>query len=190
MPIFDHFRFLAPLYETFIPARPPQRMMEYLHLPESGIILDAGGGTGRLAQFLLGQRRTVIVLDESHNMLRQASAKPSLHPLRALAEQLPFAPNSIARILMVDALHHVRNQPQTLHEAWRVLQPGGWIVIEEPDIRHFSIKIIALAEKLALMRSHFLAPAQIAAQFHDPHAQLEIETAGSTAWLIIHKPDA
>ena len=60
---------------------------------------------------------------------------------------------------MVDALHHVIHQGQTAREMYRVLKPGGRIVIEEPDIRKFGVKLIAVAEKLLLMRSHFLSPA-------------------------------
>ena len=59
---------------------------------------------------------------------------------------------------MVDALHHVINHGQTAREMYRVLKPGGRIVIEEPDIRSFYVKLIAVAEKLLLMRSHFLSP--------------------------------
>ncbi len=57
---------------------------------------------------------------------------------------------------MVNALHHVCNQQETVNELWRTLQPGGRIVIEEPDVRTFAVKLFALGEKLALMRSHFL----------------------------------
>jgi hypothetical protein len=49
MPIFDHFDFLAPLYETFIPPKDPQEMWAMANLPVSGALLDAGGGTGQVA---------------------------------------------------------------------------------------------------------------------------------------------
>jgi hypothetical protein len=43
MPIFDHFDFLAPIYETFIPPKDPQEMWTHLDLPTDGALLDAGG---------------------------------------------------------------------------------------------------------------------------------------------------
>ena len=55
-----------------------------------------------------------------------------------------------------------------------VLKPGGSIVIEEPDIRKFTVKLIALAEKITLMRSHFLSPDKIAGLFKFPEAKREI----------------
>jgi demethylmenaquinone methyltransferase/2-methoxy-6-polyprenyl-1,4-benzoquinol methylase len=88
---------------------------------------------------------------------------------------------------MVDALHHVIDQQQTADELWRVLKPGGRLVIEEPDIRAWSVKLIAAFEKLALMRSHFLAPPQVVSLFAHQPAKAWIETKGYNAWVIVEK---
>ena len=68
-----------------------------------------------------------------------------------------FKDKSFDRVIMVDALHHVKDYRITIHELWRVLMPGGRIVIEEPDIQTFPVKLMALVEKIALMRSHFIS---------------------------------
>ncbi len=187
MPILDHFALLAPLYERFIPPRLPQRLMDLAALPVEGAILDAGGGTGRLAQFLNGQASRVVLADETLQMTLQARLKDGLRPVCAQVERLPFPSRSFTRIIMVDALHHVTHQPQTIQELWRVLAPGGRIVIEEPDIRVFAVKLIALAEKLALMRSHFLSPPQIQNLFAFPDAVLSNQTENGIAWVIAEK---
>ena len=66
-----------------------------------------------------------------------------------------------------------------------VLKPGGLLVIEEPDIRTFGVKLIALAEKLLLMRSHFLAPDEITKLF--PIGEKSIRAEDGTAWVIVRK---
>jgi ubiquinone/menaquinone biosynthesis C-methylase UbiE len=187
MPLFDHFDFLAPIYERFISPKDPQELLALADLPVVGALLDAGGGTGRVAQFMISKANPVVVVDVSRKMLAESLKKDGLGPVCSLTENLPFPTGLFARIIMVDALHHVCNQRQTLDELWRVLQPGGRIVIEEPDIRTFAVKMIALAEKLALMRSHFLAPQHIAHLFTSPASRVRVETGKFTVWVIVEK---
>ncbi len=187
MSTFDHFDFLAPLYDTFIRPADPQELWKHAALPADGALLDAGGGTGRVAQSMLGKAQPVVVADLSCKMLAEARRKGSLQTVCSQIERLPFADGTFARIIMVDALHHVIDQQQTINELWRVLQPGGRLVIEEPDIRTLAVKLIALGEKLALMRSHFLDSRQISALFHFPDARVQVEAKNHAAWVIAEK---
>jgi ubiquinone/menaquinone biosynthesis C-methylase UbiE len=174
MPLFDHFGFLAPLYETFIPPKDLGQIWAMADLPVSGALLDAGGGTGRIAQYMRGKADPVVVADLSSKMLVEAQKKDGLLPVCSHTENLPFPDESFARIIMVDAFHHVCNQRTTVDELWRLLQPGGIIVIEEPDVRTLAVKLVALVEKLALMRSHFLSPPRIADLFHYPSSRVRV----------------
>lgn len=190
MPLLDHFGLLAPFYDCLIKPKSPEYLWDLAQLPTDGLLLDAGGGTGRVAQFMLEKAAQVILADLSLEMLAESCDKGDLLRVCSHTEAFPFPKESFARILMVDALHHVCDQPQTARELWRLLAPGGYLVIEEPDLRTFGVKLIAIAEKLALMRSHFLAPTAIAALFDIPEAQVCIETEidGFNAWVIVHKP--
>ncbi len=190
MPLINHFDLLAPLYETFIPPQNPQEIFSRLGLPVSGALLDAGGGTGRVAQFLVGKANQIVVADLSIKMLAAARKKTGLQAVCSLAEKLPFPEGAFARVIMVDAFHHVCNQRRTAEELWRVLRPGGRLVIEEPDVTTFAVKLIAAGEKLALMRSHFLAPSGIAGFFRYPNARVRVITAKSNAWIIVEKGES
>jgi len=187
MPLFDHFDFIASRYESFIKPKEPRELLGFLDLPPSGLLLDAGGGTGRVAQYLTGEARTVIVADLSRRMLAEARRKQALRPVCSVTERLPFPDGSFARILIVDALHHVLDQQATAYELWRTLQPGGRIVIEEPDLRRFAVKLLGLAEKLALMRSRILSPRRVADLFRHPGAKVRIEAEDFRAWVIVDK---
>ena len=187
MPLLDHFDILAPLYERVFPPGDSQDLCARLGLPVAGALLDAGGGTGRLAQLMRGKAGRIVVADLSLRMLAEANKKEGLNPVCALSEKLPFPDGFFERILMVDAFHHVFSQQQTAQELWRMLQPGGRLVIEEPDVDSFAVKWIAFAEKLALMRSHFFPPRRIAALFRFPGARVTIETGNHTAWITAEK---
>jgi ubiquinone/menaquinone biosynthesis C-methylase UbiE len=183
--MFDHFDFLAPIYDRAIPFSRLELMLKMVDLPMDGLLLDAGGGTGRVASALRPHVRQAMVADFSPGMLVQASRK-GLPALQTPAEHLPFAAGTFERIIMVDALHHVHNQAETIAELWRVLKPGGRLVIEEPDVRTLTVKLVALGEKLALMRSHFISPPKIVALF-PPQAKIRIETESYNAWVIVEK---
>jgi ubiquinone/menaquinone biosynthesis C-methylase UbiE len=183
--MFDHFDLLASIYDRAIPFSRLELMLKMVDLPVDGLLLDVGGGTGRVASALRPYVRAALVADFSPGMLAQAQKK-GLSATQTPAERLPFATGTFERIIMVDALHHVINQKETISELWRVLRPGGRLVIEEPDVRTLTVKLVAVGEKLALMRSHFLSPPKIAALF-PPQAKIKIETEGYTAWVIVEK---
>ncbi len=189
MPLLDHFGFLAPFYDRLIKPKAPDTLWNLAKLPTDGILLDAGGGTGRVAQFMVEKAAGVILADLSLEMMLQAGKQPGYDRVCSHTEGFPFPDSSFTRIIMVDALHHVCDQPQTARELWRVLAPGGIVVIEEPDLRTFAVRVVAIAEKLALMRSRFLSPPDIAALFDFPSAEARIETEidGFNAWVIIQK---
>lgn len=184
---FDHFDFLAPIYDRVIKPKPPEKLWEVADLPTKGRLLDAGGGTGRIAQFMQQKASQVVIADLSTKMLRQAQEKGGLETVCAVSEALPFPSASFDRILMVDALHHVYHQAATIAELWRVLKPGGRLVIEEPDLGRFMVKMVALAEKVALMRSHFLAPDAIMRLFSAFEAEPRLIRDGHIAWVVVDK---
>lgn len=153
--MFDHFRFLARCYDRVMGQADADRLSRLLRLPCDGLLLDVGGGTARVSHPLRHAVRAVIVADYSHGMLRQARAKEDVLPLRVVAEEMPFTEAAVDRMLVVDALHHFRDQRRSVGEMLRVLRPGGRLLIIEPDIRRVAVKAVAFAETLALMKSRF-----------------------------------
>jgi ubiquinone/menaquinone biosynthesis C-methylase UbiE len=161
---FDHFNLIAWFYDRageFIIYEP---LLGLLALSPEDLFLDVGGGTGRVAAAIRGMVQKVFVVDVAWGMLRRATGK-GLAVVCSPAESLPFPSESINRILIMDALHHVLDQRMVARELWRVLTPGGRILVVEPDIHKLSVKLLAIGEKLLLMRSHFLTKEEISSLF-------------------------
>jgi len=189
MPLFDHFGLVAPIYERVFGAQRADSLLSFLALEPGHSLLDIGGGTGQIAERLAGSVERACVLEPSSGMLAQGRRK-RLCLVQGVAERLPFPSGSVDRILMVDAFHHLLDQEQTVRELARVLAPGGRLVIQEPDIRHWAVKLVALGERLLLMRSHFYTAQEIQALFgRAPGCDCAVRTEleGHTTWVIVDK---
>jgi demethylmenaquinone methyltransferase/2-methoxy-6-polyprenyl-1,4-benzoquinol methylase len=150
-------------------------------------LLDIGGGTGRISIHFSGISSRTIVADSALKMLKEAHKK-GLSTIQTNSEMLPFCSGCFDRIIIVDAFHHVADQRQTLDEIWRTLAPGGRLVIEEPDIHNGVVKLIALGEKLLLMRSKFIKPQDIKAMgWYDDAKDIRIISENGIAWVIFEK---
>jgi ubiquinone/menaquinone biosynthesis C-methylase UbiE len=114
------------------------RMMELAQSEPSDCILDVGTGTGlvalRVVPLLDGGR--VIGIDHSPGMLEQACAKAHRLGLREVvafrqmdAEQLEFPNQSFDVVLSLYALFHFPDPLRAVSEMYRVLRPGGRVVI-------------------------------------------------------------
>lgn len=183
---FDHFDLIAGFYDRAAQFTPSDMLLDLLAPSPACRLLDAGGGTGRVAAGLRNLVGEAVVADLSSGMLRRAADK-GLASVCVPLENLPFPPGAFDRIVMMDALHHVHDQRQTAAELWRVLAPRGRLVIVEPDIRHFAVKLIALGEKLLLMRSHFLDGDRIAALFEDRTARVSVTTDEFNVFVLVEK---
>jgi ubiquinone/menaquinone biosynthesis C-methylase UbiE len=105
---------------------------------EGALLLDLGGGPGRMA-VPLAARRQVVLADISADMLRTAAsaAAEAGAPERHLAlvqldagRPLPFPPSSFDGIACIDLLSHVQQPRVMLDEVRRVLKGSGQLLID------------------------------------------------------------
>ena len=132
-----HFDALAPLYDRLIGPPDPTHLRALLDLPTTGWVLDAGGGTGRVAAQLRALAGNLVLLDRSQPMLRRAQGK-GLWPIQSDVAHLPFPDACFDRVVVVDALHHFADQQATIGEAAAGAQarrPAG-----DRGARHYALR--------------------------------------------------
>lgn len=103
------------------------------HTGPVGRALDLGCGTGLSTRALRRVARRVVGVDPSRGMLAEASASPGIHYLCARAEALPL-PGGSFDLVGVGCVWHWCEPTRLLHEAARVLVPGGWLAVWVGDL--------------------------------------------------------
>jgi SAM-dependent methyltransferase len=92
-----------------------KRILEFVALAE-GLVIDVGSGDRRLAQNVV---TTDLVLTPNVDIRLDAAC-------------LPFADDSLERLVIQEVLEHVPNSTLALREIARVLRPGGLAYVEVP----------------------------------------------------------
>ena len=137
------YRFVSPVYDRWVNPlfwTPEQRgaALELARLDHSRLrTLDVGAGTGFSTLGIVEriQANAVTMLDQSHEQLRRADAKPELADCRKLvgdAEALPFADDSFDRYVSCGSIEYWPDPALAIAEAHRVVRPGGTVLVVGP----------------------------------------------------------
>jgi 2-polyprenyl-3-methyl-5-hydroxy-6-metoxy-1,4-benzoquinol methylase len=106
-------------------------LKKYIDLRPGEILLDAGCGAGHQLNYFLGDQRAFgLGVDMSASALWLAAGRfPgrffSMQNLRALA----LRSGSVDKIVCFNVIEHISEQEEVMREFWRILKPGGSLVI-------------------------------------------------------------
>jgi ubiquinone/menaquinone biosynthesis C-methylase UbiE len=118
-------------------ALPPAAVVELLRLTGAETVVDYGAGTGvytlPIAEAVPdGKVFAVEALPQLAQMLRD-KITPGLQARMCVTETgdniVPLDDGEADRVVMVDVLHHLHDQPDALEQVARVLKPGGLFVV-------------------------------------------------------------
>lgn len=105
-------------------------------------VADLGAGEGTLAQLLAQRAESVIAIDLSPKMVEYAqnlAIENGLHNLEFRIgdiEEPPIGDGTIDLAILSQALHHAEHPQKAINSAYRILAPGGRIIVL--DLLHHS----------------------------------------------------
>jgi demethylmenaquinone methyltransferase/2-methoxy-6-polyprenyl-1,4-benzoquinol methylase len=107
--------------------------VQRLELSPGEALLDLGAGTGDLAREALRQQPDIrlVAVDFSLAMMWAGQASHRLPWLNADALQLPFTESSFEAVVSGFLMRNVGNLEAALKEQYRILKPGGRMLILE-----------------------------------------------------------
>jgi len=121
---------------SYVPGRSWKALSELLmRLLPPMVIADLGAGEGTLSLMLAERAKQVIAIDSSSKMveygadLAQRGGITNLEYRQGDMEALPIETNAVDLVLMHQVLHHALHPQQALREAYRILRPGGRLVM-------------------------------------------------------------
>ena len=110
-------------------------------IPEKGLGIEIGVGTGRFAQPL-----GIKIGIEPSGRMKKIAQKRGIQVLDGVAEELPFSNSELDFALMVTTVCFVDDIDKSLQEAYRILSQDGFLIIGLVD-RNSSVGQIYLSHQ-------------------------------------------
>ncbi len=121
---------------NYVPGRSWKGLAEtLLQLMPPLVIADLGAGEGTFSQLLAQRAERVIAVDNSANMVEFGARLAAENGIRNLEyrqgdlESPPIADGSIDLAFFSQSLHHALHPQKAVAAAYRLLKPGGRIVV-------------------------------------------------------------
>lgn len=120
----------------YIPGRSWKAMGEtMMNFVPPLVVVDLGAGEGAVSQMLAQHAKEVIAVDNSEKMVAYGRELAKEHGFKNLdyrlgdMEEPPVNPGTVDVVLFSQALHHAQKPQRAVDAAFRLLKPGGKVII-------------------------------------------------------------
>jgi len=120
----------------YVPGRSWKGLAEtLLTLLPPLVIADLGAGEGTFSQLLARRAKKVIAVDNSEKMVEYGTELARKHGVKNLEyrfgdiQEIPIRTGTVDLAFFSQALHHAQHPERAVAEAYRILKPGGRIVV-------------------------------------------------------------
>ncbi len=158
---------------------------------QSLAVLGLGYATPYLDSFVGEAERVISVMPARQGVVNWPAGRPSASVL-ASAEALPFPNASMDRVLVIHGLETQDNPQDMLGEIWRILTPGGQLIIVTPNRRGFWARVdktpfghgqpFSRRQLTDLLRQALFSPSHWSEALHFPPFKGSMLTKTASAW--------
>ena len=146
-------------------------------------LLDVGAGEGTLLQVAAQRGWSPVGIDVARDMVQHVQQTLGLPMHHGTLEEVPLEPRSFDAVILNHVLEHVRDPVHTLRRIATLLDPGGVVRVEVPNLASLSSRLKSAQSRLGF-KSHpwkhysvehhfwFFTPGTLAATFRS--AGLEV----------------
>ena len=124
------------LGKDYVPGKSWKSVAEaLLRLMPPLVIADLGAGEGAFALLLAQRAKKVIAVDTSAKMIEVGREQALRHGVKNVEyrlgdmEEIPIEDASVDLVFFSQSLHHALHPERALEGSWRILAPGGRVVI-------------------------------------------------------------
>jgi ubiquinone/menaquinone biosynthesis C-methylase UbiE/DNA-binding HxlR family transcriptional regulator len=124
------------LGRDYVPGKSWKSLAEtLLRLMPPMVIADLGAGEGAFALLLAQQAKKVIAVDSSAKMIEVGREQALRHGVENVEyrlgdmEEIPIGDGEVDLVFFSQSLHHALHPERAVEDVWRILKPGGRIVI-------------------------------------------------------------
>lgn len=117
------------------------------HFPQKGKLVEVGSGLGYLLNFFKEDGWDAVGLEPNAGMCKYAEVELGLTVIPKILEKAGFEDNSADTVLMMHVIEHVPEPDTTLKQIYRILKPGGILVLETPRYDTLAFKLLGKRER-------------------------------------------
>ncbi len=174
-------------YENICEHRTIARLLKKYGIHDAEI-MDLGCGFGRLFDAYEPYGKKFVLLDYAENMLAQAKERlghrSEITFVQGDARDVPLPGASVDAIISIRTLHHLPDYPRFIPELHRLLRPGGIVIFEIPNFRHW-INIGRFL--MGKQKNPFLKAVTPVGSFSNFHPQLIYDAVKSQGFTTLEK---
>lgn len=170
-----HFSVMASFYDVLGGMMNHRHTHSLMNLEPGMRVLDGGGGTGLHRTFHPDiDLDAWLVLDLNQHMMQEGMQKQrDCLFVRGSTLDIPIPDDSLDRVLIADALHHMPDPRRIFRESAHVLAPDGKLLVEEINPATFIGRAVEISEWLMWMKSRFYEPSELRSLLQDTGFTIE-----------------